>query len=1014
MRFDRLTCFAFAILGLAAAGMSCRNAASRGATASETRQVFKTYPFSEPDPVPIFARSTIWGHGARLYPYFFFNTFSAAAEDREWTVVRLENPYVSVDVLPQVGGKVWGAADKTTGRDFLYRNHVLKFREIALRGPWTSGGIEFNFGLVGHAPTTATPVDYFVREDEDGASVIVGAMDLPSRTRWSVTVRLPKDKAYFETNGAWYNPTPFRQSYYYWSCAAIKTAEDLKYVFPGRWQIGHDYNVPLEPWPVDAQGRDLAWYKNNASPGSKSYFTVGEREDFYGAWYAGNDAGFGHWALYDDMPGRKVWIWDLSRAGEIWVDLLTDADGQYTEPQAGRLLNQSDHEFFTPGAADRWREIWFPYDGIGPLVKASPAAVLGAEASAGTLRLGLAALEPLDDDLVVASGGRELFRERVRLEPGAAFKKDLPYDPAGGPFTVRLGGKLVYRSDPAADDIGRPLRFRPVDESSVEGLFLSATRLEKARSYDQALEKYLACLAKAPAHLGALTRTAELYARRGEYDQGLAFAGKALEIDMYDPGANFIYGTLARRTGRLVDAKETLGWAARSLEYRSGAYAALSEIALVEKDYDLAGEYGRRAVDYNKYNVGAYETQAVALRKAGKTAAAKRFIEADLLRIDPLDHLARFELYLLEPTAKNLDAFRSMIRNELPHESFLEMALSYLRWNCDGDAVEVLKQAPEYPTVFYMLSRLTTSSPEESLSYLEKASALSPAFAFPFREDEIPLFEWAAAARPGDWKPKYYLGLIFWAKGRIHEAEELFAQCDAADFAPLFLSRAMLHRDADPARAVADYERAVALDPKAWRAWHLLVEFQTSRNERDAALSSARKAAEIFPKETPVKIDLVKALLNAGRFDEAAAVLDTIEALPFEGASEIHALFVRTHVQLGLGKLMARDWAGAVRELDRSKGYPEKLGTGKPFDPDFRIQDYLLGLAYGKLGEKDKAEAAFQAVIEYTLKYPEARGPGAYIGALALRRAGKADRAAAAMKMSSPPPQDVLEALKIR
>ena len=161
-----------------------------------------------------------------------------------------------MSVLPQVGGKVWGATNKTTGRDFLYANHVMKFREIALRGPWTSGGIEFNFGIVGHSPSTASPVDFVVRNDPDGgASVVVGAIDLPSRTRWSVTVRLAKDKGYFETNGAWHNPTPFSQSYYYWSCAAIKTAEDLKYIFPGRFQIGHNYDVPLRPLARESRGR---------------------------------------------------------------------------------------------------------------------------------------------------------------------------------------------------------------------------------------------------------------------------------------------------------------------------------------------------------------------------------------------------------------------------------------------------------------------------------------------------------------------------------------------------------------------------------------------------------------------------------------------------------------------------------------------------------------------------------------------------------------------------------------
>ena len=192
------------VLISAAILVSCAGSGAGGGDAviSEKSEVFKTYPFGDPDPVPIFARSTMWGAGARLYPYYFFNKFSGTGADQEWPVVRLENPYISVAVLPKVGGKVWGATDKTTGKEFLYTNHVLKFREIALRGPWTSGGIEFNFGIVGHSPATATPVDYVLRRDPDGSvSCVVGAMDLPSRTRWSVTIRLPKDKGYFDAEG---------------------------------------------------------------------------------------------------------------------------------------------------------------------------------------------------------------------------------------------------------------------------------------------------------------------------------------------------------------------------------------------------------------------------------------------------------------------------------------------------------------------------------------------------------------------------------------------------------------------------------------------------------------------------------------------------------------------------------------------------------------------------------------------------------------------------------------------
>jgi tetratricopeptide (TPR) repeat protein len=1018
MKPFRLSALPLALLAVAAAFALTRcgtgpSAEIGAATVRETTESIITYPFSDPDPVPIFARSSQWGNGARLYPYHYFTGFSGMGEPRDWTVVRLENPYISVAVLPQVGGKVWGATDKGAGRDFLYTNHVLKFREIALRGPWTSGGIEFNFGVVGHAPSTATPVDYFLRTNADGsASCFVGTTDLPSRTRWTVEVKLPKDKAYFETRGFWYNPGPFHQSYYYWSCAAIPAAEDLRYVFPGRFQIGHDYNQPLRPWPVDEQGRDLAWYRNNDFGGSKSYFTVGGYADFYGAWYKEQDAGFGHWALYDDMPGRKIWIWDESRAGEIWVDLLTDADGQYSEPQAGRLLNQSDHESFPPSAADNWREIWFPYRGIGPMSHASPAAALGVEAADERLKIALFALERIDADLAVLSSENEILRERVRLAPSGVYRTDTPLRDAGKPFTITLGGRKIYESDPRADDLERPFAFKPADESTADGLFQSGQRAEKGRYYDQALEKYLACLARDPLHIRALTRTAELYARRGEYATARDYAAKALARDTYDPEANLVYGTVARRLGALNDAKETFGWAARSMAFRSAAFQRLAETALAEGDCDLAVEYAQKSIDASAHNSGAYEIVAAAQRKAGRLQEARAAL-AKLLDFDPLDHLARFELYLLDRSPKSLADFQSLIRNELPHETYIEAALAYMRLNLDDDARAVLECAPEHPTVCAMLAFFTRSSaPEKSDAFLDKVVSLSPQLVFPFREEEIPLYQWASERRPQSWKPKYYLGLILWSKGRVDEARKLFAECDAADDGPFFLARAQLFLKTDPDRARADYERAVRIDGKSWRTRHALTDFLARHGNPEDAYAAAREAAPVFPGVTPVQVDLVKAAMETGRFDEAAAVLETVTALPFEGASEIHSLYARAHLALGVKAMKASDWTRAAGEFETSKEYPERLGTGKPFDPDDRLADYLAALAYGRLGEKDKAERAFRLVADYTLAHPENRAPGAYAGALALRRIGETGKAAEILRMAMPPAREILELLK--
>jgi Tfp pilus assembly protein PilF len=1005
---------ALAVLTFAALSAGCRSGRETGGTSAvETREVIRTYPYSDPDPVPIFTRSGLWGQGLRLYPYFFYNRFSRTAEDREWTVVRLENPYVRVSILPEVGGKVWGATDKGSRRDFLYTNHVLKFREIGLRGPWTSGGIEFNFGIVGHSPSTASPVDYFVRKNADGSgSCTVGTMDLPSRTRWSVTITLPGNKAYFETNGFWHNPTPFSQSYYYWSCAAIPVADDLKYIFPGSSHIGHDYTIPLEPWPVGRDGRDLSWYKNNDSPGSKSYFTVGEYEDFYGAWYANADAGFGHWALYDDMPGRKIWIWDLSRQGEIWVDLLTDRDGQYTEPQAGRLLNQSDHGRLFPSVTDRWREIWFPYRGIGPMRKASPAGVLSAAASEQGLTLGFFPLRRIDEDLIVSSGGRDLFRERLHLSPEEAFRKEIPLPEEPASYEIRLGGSLVYSSDPAARALERPFRFRSPDERTAEGLFLAGQRLENERLYHQALEKYLACLHAEPLHLRALSRAAELYARRGEYARGLGYAAKALEVSMYDPEANYVYGTMARRLGRLADAKETLGWAARSMEYRAAAYVQLAEICVLEKKFRLAREYAERALESNTHDSSALEVMAVAERALGEEEQARKALDR-LLEIDPLDHLGRFERYLMERTDARLADFKSMIRNELPHESYLEMALFYVRIGRIEDAVGLLENAPPQPEVCSWLAYLLKDTAKDrSADWLDKALALSPLLVFPFREESIPVFEWLGSARPGDWKPKYYLGLIFWGKGRIDEARDLFDRCGNADFSPFFIARAYLEKENDPRRALADYRRACEIEGNNWRTWHALVSYLLDAGRASEALPSSQKAAALFPREVQARVDLARTLLSLSRNEEAAAALGAIQSLPYEGASDIHALYVEAHVAAALDRMAGREWPGAVEHLEASKLYPENLGTGAPFAPDVRLQDYLESLCEEKLGNPSKAEALMKAVLDYTVAHPEELGPGAYFGALVLMSSGDRAGAGPLLARARKPGPKILEAVR--
>ena len=222
------------------------------ATISQSLQKMKTYPFSDPDPVANPSES--------IYPYFHFDGFSARAADKEWTVVTLENEYIRLTILPEIGGKVWGAIDKKSGKQFIYSNDAVKFRSIAMRGPWTSGGIEFNFGIIGHAPTTATPVDYCTAKNADGSvSCWLSSYELVTRTFWVVEVRLEKDKAYFSTKTTWYNYSAIDQPYYQWMNAGYHAYGNLEFAFPGTNYIGHAGD--LHSYPVSEDGREISWYE---------------------------------------------------------------------------------------------------------------------------------------------------------------------------------------------------------------------------------------------------------------------------------------------------------------------------------------------------------------------------------------------------------------------------------------------------------------------------------------------------------------------------------------------------------------------------------------------------------------------------------------------------------------------------------------------------------------------------------------------------------------------------------
>ncbi len=955
------------------------------ATIREEIKTIKTYSFDEPNPLPILKDNP------KIYPYYKFEGYEYSAKNKEWKVVTLENDYIKLWVLPEVGGKIWGAIEKTTGEEFIYKNDVLKFRNIAMRGPWTSGGVEFNFGIIGHTPSTATPVDYVIKENKDGSvSCIVGTMDLPSRTEWRVEINLQKDKAYFETKASWYNPTPLNQSYYNWMTAAAVAKNDLEFFIPGNEYLEHGGNAKL--WPIDEEGRTLSHYKNNNFGPHKSYHIVGDYKDFFGGYYHDTNFGFGHWSPYEEMPGQKLWLWALSRSGGVWEDLLTDTDGQYIEFQAGRLFNQYFPEKdknpitqanFEPHAMDTWREIWFPFKEIDGMVDASEYGVLNVQHSESESYIGVNALQSLNETIHVFVNGKQVIDEKVNMNPMDTFSKTIPSKPSDKIEVIIGDNKLKYTTNSEASLIKRPFYSdTTLQISKTQKLYTDGWEAMKYRAYSKAYESLLTLIKIDPSHQDALVKLAELEYRKTNYNQALKYTNAVLRMDTYNPEANYKAGIIYRAKQDYVNALESLGWAARSIEYRSVSYAQMAEIHLRLNNYSRAKEYALKALDFNTYNLNARKVLMVLARKQKMFEAFKTQLTV-ILDIDPLNHFALYEHYLYA----NDKGYKSSLNNEFPIETGLELATQYQKLGQNDEAISVLKDFKQDVKIKLWLAYLLKK--ENSKQLLEDALAMPSNFVLPYRRETIPVLEWAIDENP-HWKLKFYLAQNYIAVGLIDEGKELLkSSFNEPDSDTFYRFRAAYLENESYDFRLQDYKKAIEFNSNDWKNWKALIQFYLKNKKYNEAYVSSKKAFKKFPKNYNIELIYAKALVGIKKYNKSISVLKNTNVLPSELARVSRDIYLDAHVFLANQYIQEKKYTKAIQLLNDSKEWPEHLGVGKPYNVDDRLQDYLLAVCFEKLKNDSKRNNLLEDIINYTITNKSGSSRNKLFNLLAHRKLGR-------------------------
>ena len=353
----------------------------------EEKVIIPTYEAGKPDKNPVFLEKRVYqGSSGRIYPHTVIEKISNKKVNKEYTALFLENDYLKVMMLPELGGRIQRAYDKTNGYDFIYYNHVIKPALVGLAGPWISGGIEFNWPQH-HRPSTFDPVEYTYTENEDGsATVWMGEIENMFRTEGVLGVTLYPDKAYIELSAKLYNRTKMPQTFLWWANPAVAVNDDTISVFPEDVTAVYDHgkrDVISFPYAEGTYYKhkydhvNIAQYKNIPVP--TSYMAYRSDYNFIGEYDYGKQAGLLHVANHHIAPGKKQWTWGCGEFGKAWDRALTDEDGPYIELMTGCFTdNQPDFTWIQPQETKNFKQYFMPYKNIGYVKNATIDAAVNA------------------------------------------------------------------------------------------------------------------------------------------------------------------------------------------------------------------------------------------------------------------------------------------------------------------------------------------------------------------------------------------------------------------------------------------------------------------------------------------------------------------------------------------------------------------------------------------------------------------------------------------------------------
>lgn len=961
-----------------------------------------TYQIGAPEIDPIFFTGRVYqGAEGYIYPYPLYDILTEKKIEKDYNVLRLNNQYVDIAILPEIGGRIFAASDKTNDYPFFYTQTGIKPALIGMLGAWLSGGVEWNIPDH-HRASSYMPINWTMKENEDGSKTIwVGETELRHRLKWSIGISVYPNRSWVEAKIKVINPTPMIQSMLYWANVSVHCNDQYQVIFPPDVQFGADHHkVYFTNWPIgeanlgSGKNANLSWWKNFTG-NSRSIFAWGSEMSFLAGYDYGKDAGTVHVANRHIVPGKKFFLWGNNANGEMWNKILSDNDGHYLELMVGGYSdNQPDYSWINPGEIREFSQIWYPIKGIKGVKNATKDAAVNFEPTEGNnYRIGYCTTTSYKNARVVVKYKNQIILDKqVNIDPDKYFLDQIAVPDSLIPsmlYTALYDAKdnLLVDYRPIVQEEKKLPKVidgtKPVKEYKTnEELYLAGLRIDQFNNARlDYMDFYNEALLRDSMDARVNIEIGKHYIRQGKWEkaeQHLLRAQARLSHDyttVKNTEALYYLGYLYQMTGKISKATDAYWAATWTPDFKHRSFYELAVLAVKDKDYKQAMDMITQSLYVGGRDLQALTLKAYILRMQDKKEEAQETIHY-IQQIDPLDYWSAAEASL---SASQGASFLKAGTNHnskgiIAIQELLEVVNNYMTIGATEDALTLLNSAislgepyASNPLLYYYkaYNLLKSKNSIEFQTCLDKARSLSPLNNYPFRIEEIALFKTLLQKRPNDALLHYHLGNLLYFLGQKESGLEHWLHATETD--PSF---AIAARNVgfgygclnDLEKSIKYYDRAINANPNDPL---LLTESDKIYEQANIPTDQRLKRLESHLKTVMKHDDAVMRLLtlyNAeSKYDKSIKILNTRHFHLWEGGGQVHDIYADSHILKGMQFLKRKQYKEAIREFDLANQYPSNLEVAPSPNGGYEAKIYYLsGIAYEAMKQTDKAKICFE------------------------------------------------------